>query len=185
MLLKKGILSLLVLMLSFQVLAQKYVTEDSSPLERLYFGGNFGLQFGSNLTQIEVSPSVGYMITSNFSAGVGVVYQYFKADLYYPSIGVTQTVESNIYGGKLFARQNINDFLFAYTEFENLNLETYNPSSNEVQREWVPGFFLGGGLSQQIGRGAGIALVGLYNLMYDPLKSPYGSAFVVRLGFTF
>ncbi|GAA5026217.1 hypothetical protein GCM10011506_11500 [Marivirga lumbricoides] len=180
---KKYILSLLLVsFICSQSFAQKYVDEESTFLERLYLGGNFGLQIGTNVTQIEVSPAVGYMVNNKFSAGVGVIYQYFKANVQGPS--QVYEISTNIYGGKLFGRYNITDFLFAYTEFENINLDVANFSTQEVAREWVPGMFVGAGYFQPIGRRAGVNLMLLYNLLYDPLKSPYNNAFVLRLGFS-
>ena len=41
--------------------------------ERLYFGGNIGLGFGTT-TYINLSPLVGCKITKQFSAGGGIVY---------------------------------------------------------------------------------------------------------------
>lgn len=161
--------------------AQKYVTEDSKFTERLYMGGNFGLQLGTNLTQIEISPAVGYMINNKASAGVGVIYQYFRARRLFQNSVVE--IKSNIYGGKLFGRYNITDFLFGYAEYEHINLNTLNINSNDVERAWVPGMFVGAGYFQSIGRRSGVNLMLLYNLTYDPIKSPYNSPFLLRLGF--
>ena len=66
-----------VLCFSQQSYAQKYVDEESSFFDRLYFGGNFGLQFGS-FTHIEASPVVGYMVNQDLSFGTGAIYQYFR-----------------------------------------------------------------------------------------------------------
>ncbi|MBK6267244.1 hypothetical protein JKA74_19540 [Marivirga sp. S37H4] len=168
--------------ISFSSHAQKYVDEESTFFERLYIGGNFGLQIGTNITQIEVSPAVGYMINQKASAGVGVIYQYFSANI--QTQNRVYEIKTNIYGGKLFGRYNITDFLFAYTEYENINLDVVNLNTSEIERDWVPGLFVGAGYFQPIGRRSGVNLMLLYNLAYDPLKSPYNSAFNLRLGFT-
>lgn len=161
--------------------AQKYVNEDSKFTERLYLGGNFGLQLGTNLTQIEISPAVGYMINNKASVGVGVIYQYFKAQIQTQSR--VYEIKTNIYGGKLFGRYNITDFLFGYAEYEHINLDAVNLNSNEIERAWVPGMFVGAGYFQAIGRRSGVNLMLLYNLTYDPIRSPYNSPFLLRLGF--
>ncbi len=161
--------------------AQKYVTEESTFAERIYLGGNFGLQIGTNLTQIEISPAVGYMINNKASAGVGIIYQYFKAQIQTQSR--LYEIKTNIYGGKLFGRYNITDFLFGYAEYEHINLDAVNLNSNEVERAWVPGMFVGAGYFQAIGRRSGVNLMLLYNLTYDPIRSPYNSPFLLRLGF--
>lgn len=164
--------------------AQKYVNDDSSPLERLYFGGNFGLSFSENYTQIEVSPLVGYMITDKLSAGTGIIYQYLKANLYSAN-GTRYALQTNIYGGKLFGRYNITEQLFAYTEYEALSFEVYQDSNDKIAREIIPSMFLGAGYFFPLGNRAGINAVALYNILYDPYRSPYNSPFVLRLGFTF
>jgi hypothetical protein len=163
------------------VSAQKYVDESSGIMDRLYFGGNFGLQFGS-YTHIEASPIVGYMVSDKFSAGLGVIYQYFRIR------GNSQVgdYETNIYGGKLFGRYNFSQQLFGYTEYENINLDViYNTSNGfELGRAWVPGFFIGGGYFQPIGNRAGFTVMALYNVLHNPARSPYGSPLVLRVGFT-
>jgi len=163
------------------VSAQKYVDESSSFIDRLYFGGNFGLQFGT-FTHIEASPIVGYMINDKLSAGVGVVYQYFRVR----GGNRVADYETNIYGGKLFGRYNFSQQLFGYSEYENINLDViYNTSNGyELGRAWVPAFFIGGGYFQPIGNRAGFTVMALYNVLHNPVRSPYNSPFVLRVGFT-
>ncbi|SMG45484.1 hypothetical protein SAMN05661096_03134 [Marivirga sericea] len=161
--------------------AQKYVDENSSFTERIYFGGNFGLQFGT-FTHIEASPIVGYMINEKLSAGVGGIYQYFRVR----GGNRVADYETNIFGGKLFGRYNFSQQLFGYSEYENINLDViYNTSNGfELGRAWVPAFFIGGGYFQPIGNRAGFTVMALYNLLYDVSRSPYNSPFVLRVGFT-
>ncbi|WKK87352.2 hypothetical protein QYS48_11760 [Marivirga arenosa] len=161
--------------------AQKYVDENSSLFDRLYFGGNFGIQLGS-FTHIEASPIAGYMVNQDLSFGAGVIYQYFRIK------GTTQVgnYETNIYGGKLFGRYNISSQFFGYSEYENINLDVIlnTPTGYELGRAWVPAFFIGGGYFQPIGNRAGFTVMALYNLLHNPLRSPYNSPFVFRVGFT-
>lgn len=161
--------------------AQKYVDESSGFIDRLYFGGNFGLQFGT-FTHVEASPIVGYMINEKLSAGIGGIYQYFRVR------GGTRVgdYETNIYGGKLFGRYNFSQQLFGYTEYENINLDVIfnTPNGYELGRAWVPAFFIGGGYFQPIGNRAGATVMALYNILYDVSRSPYNSPFVLRVGFT-
>ncbi len=178
------LIALLFLLFAGRGIAQKYVDENSTTLERLYFGGNFGLSLSNNFTQIEVSPIVGYMITENFSAGVGVIYQYLRADLR-ASNGQSYSIDTNIYGGKLFGRYNITNQLFAYSELEALSFEVYQNSTEGLAREIVPSLFIGAGYFMPIAQSAGISAVALYNVLYDPFTSPYNSPFVLRVGFTF
>lgn len=144
--------------------------------DRIYTGGGLGLQFGT-ITNIQVSPILGYRINNNLSAGIGVTYIYYKIKYdNYPDF------ETNIYGGRLFVRRNLNQQFFLYGEYENLNLEYFDTSDGSVYREWVPGLFLGGGYFVPLGRHAGISAMALYNVIHDDLRSPYNSPLVLRVG---
>lgn len=150
--------------------------EDNKFMDRVYFGGNFNLQFG-NVTFIDVSPLVGYMVTDKFSTGVGVTYQYLNYKFL--------DYQSNIYGGRVFGRHNIGQQFFALTEIESLNVEFPKlfPTGERVWvREWVPGVFVGGGIFQPFGRRGGVNLSALYNLTYERGKSPYANPWVIRAG---
>ncbi len=142
--------------------------------DKVFVGGNFGLQFG-NVTFIDVSPLVGYRFTNRFSAGPGITYRYFKLR------GFEGT---STYGGSLFARHIIGSQFFAQVQYESLN--TVYPSldtPNALERGWVPGFFLGGGIFQPLGRKGAVTLAAMYNLIYDNVRSPYGSPWVFNVGF--
>ncbi|QDH77711.1 hypothetical protein FKX85_01080 [Echinicola soli] len=164
-----------------EVVAQRefYQEEDEKvPLsERLYFGGNLGLQFG-NITYVEVSPLVGVMITDRYSAGLGITYQYLK----YKNFGEA----SNVYGGRIFNRYNVLPNLFAHAEYENLSVEAYREDDFGrivADREWVPGLFLGGGYFVPFGRRGGVNFTLLYNVLYDNQNLIYTEPYVIRLGF--
>lgn len=148
--------------------------------QRVYFGGNLSLQFG-NYTNIYVAPIMGYRITQQLSAGVGVTYQYQKFNNYFGFNG-----SYNTYGGSVFARRQFLQQFFVHTEYENLNTSFFNPNFGEVQREWVPAFFAGGGFFQGIGQNAGFNIMILYNFLHDSVKSPYNnnSPWVIRAGVT-
>jgi len=145
--------------------------------ERLYFGGNFGLQFG-RVTYIEASPLTGVMITDRYSVGLGITYQYLNYKDF-------PNASSSVYGGRVFNRYNILTNFFAHAEFESLNVELIRETGTgyEEFREWVPGLFLGGGYFVPFGKRGGINLTVLYNVLYDNLKSPYNEPYVIRAGF--
>ncbi|MFC2123928.1 hypothetical protein ACFLU5_03875 [Bacteroidota bacterium] len=148
--------------------------------ERVYFGGSFGGSFGT-ITYFDVSPVVGYMIRRNLSGGVGITYQYYNDK----SIDYT----TNIYGGRVFVRQNFRFMkipLFAYAEYENVNYEYIVQITQDgliTRREWIPGILIGGGFFQQIGKRSGFMIAVLYYVLYNE-RSPYNNP-VVRVGFTF
>ena len=144
-------------------------------LQRVTVGGNFNLQFGT-LTFIDVSPTFGYRFTDRFTAGPGITYRYLKYRGY---------EASSTYGGRVFARQRIGQQFFAQTEYESLNTEYYTGNPDRpFTRTWVPGFFVGGGLYQPVGRRAAIIVSALYNLTYDATRSPYNSPWNFNIGFT-
>lgn len=151
---------------------------NADPKDRIYVGGGLGLQFGA-ITNIEVSPIIGYRFTNTFSAGIGLTYIYFKREF-----DNFDDLETNIYGYRVFARQNIQQQFFAQAEFENLSLEFFNIDNGTTNREWVPGFLIGGGYFQPIGRNAGFNITALYNVLFDDQKSPYNSPLVLRIGLT-
>jgi hypothetical protein len=156
---------------------QNEMDEKSSFSDRLYFGGNFSLNFGTQFTFIEASPLVGYRFSNRFSAGPGITYMYFSQTFFN---GYKLT--SNVYGYRAFARYNVTPQFFAHGEYENLNLDTY--INAEQKREWVPGVMVGGGYFQPLGKRAGVMAMVLYNLTYDEMRSPYPNPFVVRVGIT-
>ncbi|MFC4871349.1 hypothetical protein [Negadavirga shengliensis] len=156
--------------------------EDHPPLkERMYFGGNLSLQFGT-LTFIDVSPLAGVMVTEKYSAGVGATYQYFNNRFY-------RNAAAHVYGGRIFNRYNVLPRIFAHAEYEVLNVEVANevPNSSEVifTRDWVPGLLMGAGYFTPFGNRGGMNFMLLYNLTYDNLRSPYNEPYVIRVGFVF
>lgn len=158
-------------------------SNDRSFKERLYFGGNFWLAFGT-YTYVEVSPRVGYMINNRASVGVGANYIYQSYEVV--NSNNQRSKESNsIYGGTLFGRYNITRQFFIYGELEMLSLEYFNPQTRQVKREWVPGLLVGGGYFQPFGNRGGMSVMVLYNIFYDPVRTYYPSPLVLRIGFAF
>lgn len=152
--------------------------------ERSYFGGNLALSFGTN-TFIDVSPLWGYMIDRNLSMGLGATYIYLSREYYDFFSNRTIDVKSSLYGGRTFLRYRVFDQYYFHTEFESINNEVPRlDGSGTTQREWIPGLFIGAGIFQPAFKRGGVSLFVMYNLLHDELKSPYGSAWVIRAGFT-
>lgn len=160
-----------------EVDAQREIPDEGKvPLkDRMFFGGNFAVQFGT-ITFVDISPLAGTMITNRFAAGAGITYQYFRDNRF---IGG----ENNIYGGRVFGRYNVRPTIFLHGEYENLNLDLYNPISDTFNRTWVPGLFLGGGYFAPFGGRGGANFTFLYNFLFDSQRSPYNKPYVVRVGF--
>lgn len=156
---------------------------------RFFFGGNFGLQFGS-ITNIEVSPIAGYRIFPWFSVAAGPKYQLYGEN--YAGF----KFYTHIYGGRTFLRIIvIGDFdefiplgfhggLFAHTEYEALNLERqYFDLTGSGGRFWLKSVLVGGGISQPISERASVNIMVLWNLN-ETANSLYNSP-IIRFGINF
>jgi len=171
---------LLFTFISFRGYSQNF-EEKGFDKNRLFSGGNFGLQLGT-YTVIDVSPIIGYRFTERFSAGVGGIYQYYGyKNKYYPGLNFN----TNIYGGKTFIRFYILDYLFAHGEYEVLSLETeyFDPSRirHLTERFLVHSVLVGGGYAQRIGMNSAINLMLLYNIN-ETVDTPYRNP-ILRMGF--
>ena len=155
--------------LSLSAQTDREIQDNSSFLDRVFVGGNLGLQFG-DVTNVQVAPIIGYRVTNDFSAGVGVQYQYLKYKRFVPALS------SNNYGTSVFARYRVEDPLFLQAEYEYLNYE-YHVTTLESQRSSLSSVFVGGGISQPLGGNAAFTLSVMYNLSYDAtdVNSPYNS----------
>ena len=185
------ITAFLLLFAAVALQAQIYYEEEKEELDsvtfwdRVYFGGNFSMNFGSDFTFVDFSPLAGYMVNSDFSVGLGATYSYLSREYILIPSGNRFKVGSSIYGGRTFLRHNIFENLFVHTELEAVNVEFPNSdSSRSTVREWVPGFFVGGGIFQPLFGKGGVNVTILYNFLHDDLRSPYGSPVVLRGGVT-
>ncbi len=163
--------------ISFGTLAQREIDpEEKPPLkDRLYYGGNFGFQFGT-VTLIDISPLVGVMVTPRFSSGIGITYQFFDDRRFVGG-------QTSSYGGRIFSRYNVLPNVFAHAEFESINFDNYNVISDQFERIWSNALFLGGGYFAPFGQNGGANFTFLYNVLHDNLRSPYGEPYVIRIGF--
>lgn len=148
------------------------IKSDFPDWKKLYFGGNVGAYFGTDITIVELSPLVGYKLTDEFSAGVGITYMYMK-DYFGPA---------NIYGGRIFGRYNLFENVFAYAEYEALDIP-FQPlyAVNKEYRKTIYSPMVGGGYSQSMGENAHFVIMGLWNLnqtLYSPYPNP-----IIRMGF--
>ncbi len=177
---RKILIILTVLILPLQGFSQYYENkekekEKASLMDRIYFGGYLGLQFGT-YTLIDISPLVGYKITPKFHAGLRFTYQYSKTDYYGSSY------ESSSYGGSVFTRFYIIKNLYAQAEAEYLNIE-YLDQNLQKTRMWIDSYYIGGGYFQPFGKRGGMYFTILWNLNQNQF-SPYDNP-VMRIGFTF
>lgn len=149
--------------------------------DRLVYGGNLGLQFGT-VTYVDISPTIGYKVTEKFHAGVGATYIYYS-EKYPLSNGQTYTYKTDIYGGKVFTRYYVLENLFLHHETEILNLEVYDLLNDKVERKNILSPLLGAGYIQRFGESSGLYLMVLFNLNETP-DSPYTNP-IIRMGLSF
>lgn len=157
------------------------------PLDnRVFYGGNFGFSFSfgnSDSQYLELSPLVGYRFSETFSGGLSFSYLYISREfIVLPSFNRI-TLKANTYGPRAFLRYRFLDNYFIQTEYESLNTEVpLNDGTSNTGREWVPGFFIGGGVTYPIGENISINFALMYNLSYNDVRSPYGSPLASRGG---
>jgi hypothetical protein len=183
---RTAIFIIMLLFASFSMIYGQETREKAPPLrERLFFGGNLGLQFGT-ITDIQISPVIGLWVLPRIAVAVGPDYRFYK-DPYN---------QTNLYGGKAYLQliviKNLNSFLpigantgiFLQVENDLLSLESSvwkDPSM--TGRFFVNTVLAGGGISQQIGRRASLNFMVLWALN----DSGYGiySNPEIRVSFTF
>ena len=149
--------------------------EKSSFADRLFFGGNINVNFGT-VTVLGATPVVGYRISDKLSAGVGGTYVYFAENI--PGYGDFST---SLYGGNIFARYRITNEIFLQSEYHQINTEVWQ--FGEFRRLWVPMAYVGGGYRVPIGRNSGLLMMILYDLIGDP-NAPFSNPMVTG-GFVF
>lgn len=182
-------------------------------INRMVFGGNLGLTFGS-VTNIYIAPSVGYRITDNFAAGISLGYNYFrqKEGFYTYNIDPAKgegyrPLSQSIYTGSVWGRYIIIPNIMVQAEFEMNNLGYYDAEDGfhpdkdgwmmpGKKRVTVPSLLLGGGFRQPIGEYASMYIMAMYDVLQDiPSNtrvdntgarysiSPYADRVDIRVGF--
>jgi hypothetical protein len=182
------IIGCFILCLSFQpnINAQTNYGEDFK--SRLYVGGTFGLGIGT-VTNIDLSPMVGYNFNDYLSGGVGATYMFYS----YNQPG--QDVRTSFYGGRLFLRSvplpETLPGLYLHAEIENINNLRYiaNPITGlyNLRRAWTPAILIGPGFRQQAGANSYFT-IGLYFNVLDngtAESSIYNGPIIYRIGFIF
>jgi hypothetical protein len=190
---KRALILSCFVMASAMAQAQFFGTPAAQPApaeagNRIFFGGNFGMNFGSN-TFVNLSPIVGYRINDYFSAGGGVNFIYSSFTV---KNGSGNKMYSDIYGTAglgTFVRVYPVHFLFAQVRPE-LNYvwgktKYYynNIPESKYPGAFIPSLLVGGGLALPAGRGS--LMVSLNYDVVQNKRSPYGTAAFVNFGFNF
>lgn len=163
----KGFFISLIVLISNSLLAQQQTIRSKSSSDfwkNVQFGGGIGLGFGSNFTDISLSPSAIYNFNDYVALGVGAQYTYLKQKNYYAS---------HLYGGSIIGLFNPIQQIQLSAELQelrvNINLDETNGNALNY---WNTALFLGAGYRN------GNATIGArYNVLRDN-NNIYGSAFM-------
>lgn len=167
--------------------AGQTVQREVPPLkDRLFYGGNVNLQFGT-YTDIQVSPVIGLWVLPRVGIAAGPDFQYYK--LFSSS--------TFIYGGKAYIEylflQNLNNViplglnlgLFMHAEYEVLSLESafFRNPPYDSDRFLAGTALAGGGIRQQLGERSSLNVSFLWTLDSDAYGI-YGNP-EIRVSFIF
>jgi len=166
---------------------QQPAPSNNSLQDRLFYGGNLILNFGSSNTyqefNIGISPLIGFKIFPGFSAGPRgtIIYSNIKLR---NQAGLPDAQESNItWAVGAFARYRIIPQLFAHAEYEleQVPFLFYDSSGDLVtQRVRRDNFYIGGGFYS--GGRVGVEILALYNVINTTNQFYNRSPFVIRFG---
>lgn len=157
-----------ILLSSLTAFAQKRREEPPPLKERLFFGGSFGLQFGTT-TDIAVSPVAGIWLLPRLAVAAGPNYRFYKS----PFIGRT-----DIYGGRAYTEfyviRDLNNIIpiglnfgfFLHGEDELLSLESgFWKDPPYISKRFLVNTGLAGvGISQPMGRRSSMNMMVLWTL---------------------
>jgi len=183
----RKILSLTILTFCFSVISGQELSQEAPPLrQRLFFGGIFALQFGT-VTNIQISPLVGFWVLPNLAVAAGPNFSFYKYEnIKYQNYGVRGYVQYLIFRDlDKIIPLGIHLGIFLHLEDEMLSLDpdywpTTPVSSNRVNINTLLG---GAGLNQQIGPRSSINFMVLWTLTdsgYEVYSNPE-----IRIGFVF
>lgn len=159
--------------------------------ERLFFGGNLGLQFGT-ITYIDVTPLVGFWVQPRIAVALGPHYRYFR----YPDYFSGTNTSTSLYGGngyvEFYPVKDLDNVIpigvhlgiFLHVEDEMLSLIPYDISGSGSKSRIISNAVLAGpGLSQMIGRRSSFNLTFLWTLN-NTIQNLYNTP-EIRVSFTF
>jgi len=185
---KKILLSILLAVFVSGLNAQ-YLEKDPppSPVQRIFYGGNLDMGFGM-VTQISLSPEVGYRITNRLSAGVGIDYMFIYSEEY--------NFKGSIFGGSVFASftviKSIGDLIpffrtdmgiLIYGQFSYTNMGRFYTALSGEEPMWIASPMLGLGFQVPIGQRSYMLLSVMYNFN-ESLYSIYSNP-VVKVSYQF
>jgi hypothetical protein len=131
--------------------------------ERIFYGGFVLPGFYNGAFYLTATPNIGYRITDNFSAGVGLNYNYSRVR--YSGI----VYEQSLYGANVFIRYIVSQNIYIQAQYERLNQPNYY-SYNTKDRTWVEYLLLGAGYRQPLGDHASLVSSIMFNVLPNRLS---------------
>ncbi|MBR5982937.1 MAG: hypothetical protein IK025_04345 [Bacteroidales bacterium] len=185
---KKLLLTILLCLFVWGLKAQYLETEPPpTPVQRIFYGGDLDMAFGT-VTQISLSPQVGYRITNRFSAGLGIDYMFVYSEFY--------NFKGSIFGGNVFASftviKSIGDLIpffgtdmgiLIYGQFSYTNMGKFYTALSGEEPMWIASPMLGLGFQVPIGQRSYMLLTVMYNFD-ESLYSLYSNP-VVKISYQF
>lgn len=148
--------------------------------EKLYYGGNVGLQMYGSGGFLDLSPNIGYKLNNYVSGGVQMIYTNIWNR--YGNI----TYKYTFYGAGVFARLKTFNWLFLQAEYDLLNVPD-NFSLVGSKRAFADVPLAGLGLRNQLSDNACYYLLFMYEFAPTPNSpytyGPFNSPLVYRVGF--
>lgn len=201
----KKILVVFLLLAGFCADAQEVYTSSGRPVgdkrrnqkqdkgfdpDNLIFGGGLMLQFG-DVTNVSLSPVIGYRFSDKFAAGIGIGYTYYRIKNFFEVQNPTtlqyefRHFKAHSLSTSLWARYLIFDNVFIQVQPEyNMawykNYTFYGKELKESQA--VPSILVGAGMRFPISDRASMVGMLMYDVLQDPL-SPYRNTVVPLFGF--
>ncbi|WP_420583215.1 hypothetical protein [Reichenbachiella sp.] len=149
-------------------------SDRSSWVDKVYVGGGLG-GFGISDRQVwvNISGQVGYRITPNWNAGIGLTYQYFK---YKEPINQS----FNDYGINFYTQYVVYKPFFLMAQYEIFFLDLVEGGHTTYNT-----FLLGAGISQPMGNKGFLNFYALYNVFYSEGgdNGRYDSPWVIGMNF--
>lgn len=116
------------------------VQKKSEPFwDHVRYGGNFGLTFGNQFTDILIAPNILYEFNPYFVMGFGTQFNYLQEKNRY---------ETYVYGGSIIAIANPLEFLQISLELEQLRFEVNNRDFQD-DAFWNTALFAGIGIRER------------------------------------
>lgn len=159
-------------LLGFNSFAQEnqdtYKPRSTNFFSDVQFGGGLGIGFGEGFTNIAVSPMALKPITEQFSAGLGLQFNYLKSKGFY---------ESTSYGANILGIYSPAEMIQLSAELEQLrvnNTWTDLPSvTYQTRNFWNTALFLGAGYTNQ-----NVTIGVRYNVLYNENDLVYNQAWM-------